>query len=60
MSAVGLGDCENVQESALEIQWYLNNFNLCANSDSSTGDGDMMPRGEHAYYLIKGIPKDDD
>jgi len=57
MSAVKLRDCENVQKYASKIQGYVNNFNLCANS--STGSG-MMPRSEHSYYLMQGIPKDDD
>jgi len=57
MSAVKLRDCENVQEYASKIQGYVNDFNLCA--DSSTGSG-MMPKSEHSYYLMQGIPKDDD
>jgi len=60
MSAGRLGDCEHVQKYALKIQGYVNDFNLCANSDSSTGGGGTMPKSEHTYYLIKGIPKDDD
>jgi len=59
MSAVKLRDCENVQEYASKIQGYVNDFNLCAHSDSSTGSG-TMPKSEHSYYLMKGIPKDDD
>jgi len=60
MSAVRLDDCENVQDYASKIQGYVNDFNLCANSDSSTGGGGTMPKSEHTYYLMKGIPKDDD
>jgi hypothetical protein len=37
------------------IQGYVNVFNLCA--ESSTG---TMPKSEHSYYLMQGIPKDDD
>jgi len=59
MSAVKLRDCENVQEYASKIQGYVNDFNLSADSDSSTGSG-TMPKSEHSYYLMKGIPKDDD
>jgi len=59
MSAVILSDCENVQEYASKILSYLNGFNLCADLDSSTGSG-TMPKSEHTYYLIKGVPKDDD
>jgi hypothetical protein len=55
MSAVELRDCENVREYASNIQGYVNDFNLCA--DSSTG---TMPKSEHSYYLVQGIPKDDD
>jgi len=55
MSAVKLRDCENVQEYASKIQGYVNDFNLCA--ESSTG---TMPKSEHSYYLMQGIPKDDD
>ncbi|KAF8535380.1 hypothetical protein BDD12DRAFT_893075 [Trichophaea hybrida] len=35
-------------------QRYVNDYNLCADSDSSTGSG-MMPKSEHTYYLEKGI-----
>ena len=35
----------------------MNDFNLCA--DSSTGSG-TMPKSKHSYYLMQGIPKDDD
>jgi hypothetical protein len=61
MSAVRLSDCENVQEYASKIQSYVDDFNLCADTDtsSSTGSG-TMPKSEHTYYLMKGIPKDDD
>jgi len=55
MSAVRLSDCKNVQEYASKIQGYVNDVNLCA--ESSTG---MMPKSEHSYYLMQGIPKDDD
>jgi hypothetical protein len=55
MSAVKLRDCENVQEYASKIKGYVNDFNLCA--ESSTG---TMPKSEHSYYLMQGIPKDDD
>jgi hypothetical protein len=60
-SAVRLSDCESVQEDASKIQSYVNDFNLSADTDtrSSTGSG-TMPKREHAYYLMKGIPKDDD
>jgi len=60
MSAVRLSDCENVQEYASKIQSYVNDFNLCADTDrSSTGSG-PMPKSEHTYYLMKGVLKDDD
>jgi hypothetical protein len=55
MSAVKLSNCENVQEYASRIQGYVNNFNI--GEESSTG---TMPMSEHSYYLILGIPKDDD
>jgi len=55
MSAVKLRDCENVQEYASKIQGYVNDFNLGA--EGSTG---TMPKSEHSYYLMQGIPKDDD
>jgi len=58
MSAVKLSDCENVQEYSSKIQSYVNDFNLCADSDSSTGG--TMPKSEHTYYLMKGVPKEDD
>jgi hypothetical protein len=35
MSVVRLSDCENVQEYALKIQSNVNDFNLCANTDTS-------------------------
>jgi len=57
ISAVKLRDCENVQEYASKILGHVNDFNLCA--DSSTGSG-TMPKSEHSYYLMQGIPKDDD
>jgi len=37
----------------------VNDFNLCADSDSSTGSG-TMPKSEQSYYLMKRIPKDED
>jgi len=55
MSAVKLSNSENVQEYASMIQGYANDFNLCV--ESSTG---TMPKSEHSYYLMQGIPKDDD
>jgi len=57
MSAVRLGDSENVQDYALNIQRYVDYFNLCA--DSLTGSG-MIPKSEHRYYLIQGIPEHND
>jgi len=33
----------------------VNDFNLCV--ESSTG---TMPKSKHSYYLMQGIPKDDD
>ena len=44
MSAVRLGDCENVQDYASKIQGYVNDFNLCADSDCSTGGGGTRPK----------------
>jgi hypothetical protein len=55
MSAEKLRDCENVLEYASKIQGYVNDFNLCA--ECSTG---TMAKSEHSYYLMQGIPKDDD
>jgi hypothetical protein len=55
MSAVKLRDCVNVQEYASKMHWYLNNLNLCAESPTGT-----MPKCEHSYYLMQGIPKDVD
>jgi hypothetical protein len=50
MSGVRLSDWENVQEYASKIQWYVNDFNLCANTDSSSSTGrGMMPKSEHTY-----------
>jgi len=61
ISAVKLSDCENVQEYALKIQSYVNDFNLCADTDNSSSTGsDTIPKSEHTYYLMKGVPKDDD
>jgi hypothetical protein len=57
MSAVKLSNCENVQEYASKIQGHVNDFNLCAGS--STGSG-TMPKSEHSYYLMQGVPKNDD
>jgi hypothetical protein len=57
MSAVKLSNSENVQEYASKIQGHVNDFNLCA--DSSTGSG-TMPKSKHSYYLMQGIPKNDD
>jgi hypothetical protein len=52
MSAVKLRDCENVQEYASKIQGDVNDFNLCAYSDSATGSG-TMPKSEHSYSSAK-------
>jgi len=61
MSAVKLSDCENVQEYASKIQSYVNDFNPCADTDSSSSTGSgTMPKSEHTYYLMKGVPKNDD
>jgi hypothetical protein len=39
----------------------VNDFNLRANTDSSSSTGcGMMPKSEHTYYQIKGVPKDGD
>jgi hypothetical protein len=59
MSAVRLSDCENVQEYVSKIQSYVNDFNLCADTASSTGSGTML-KSKRTYYLMKGVPKDDD
>jgi hypothetical protein len=55
MSAVKLSNCENVQEYTSKIQSYANGFNLCADTNSSTGRG-TMPQSKHSNYLMKGIP----
>jgi hypothetical protein len=55
MSAVKLSNCKNLQEYTSKIQGYVNDFNLCA--ESSTG---TMPKSEHSYHLMQGIPKDND
>jgi hypothetical protein len=60
MLAVRLSDCENVQEYASKIQSYVNDFNLCADTDSSSTGSGTMPESEHTYYLMKGAPKDND
>jgi hypothetical protein len=60
MSAVRLSDSENVEEYSLKIQSYVNDFNLCADTDSSsTGSGTML-KSKHTNYLMKGVPKNDD
>jgi len=55
MPAGMLRDCGNVQEYTSMIQGCVNNFNLCA--ENSTG---MMPMSGHSYYLMQGLPMDDD
>jgi hypothetical protein len=60
MSAVGLSECDNVQEYALNIQSYVNQFHRCADTDSSSTVSGTMPKSEHTYYQIQGVPKDDD
>jgi hypothetical protein len=47
ISAVQLGDCDNMQDDASKIKVYMNNFNLSADSDISTGEGGTMPHSEH-------------
>jgi transcription initiation factor IIF auxiliary subunit len=59
MSVVKLSICENVQEYTSKIQSYVNDFNLCAETNRSTGHGTML-KSEHTYYDMKGKPKDDD
>jgi len=54
MLAVMLSDCKNVQEYASKIQEYVKSFNHWAESSTST-----MPKCEHCYYLMQGLPKDD-
>jgi len=59
-SAVRLSHCENVQEYSSKILSYGNDFTLCANPDSSsTGSGTIL-KSKLTYYLMKGVPKDDD
>ena len=60
MSAVRLCECENVQEYTSKIQSYVNHFNLCADTDSSSTGSGKMPKSEHTHCLMKGVPKDDD
>jgi len=48
ISAIRLGDCENVQEVGVEILWYRNDFNLCVDSDSLTGQGGTMRKSTHS------------
>jgi viroplasmin and RNaseH domain-containing protein len=60
MSAVTLRDCENIEEYSSKIQSYVNDFNLCADTNSLSTGGGRMPKSEHSYYLMKGVPKDDD
>lgn len=55
MSAGKLRKCDNVQEFAWKIEGYVNNSNLCAENSTCT-----LPKSKHSYYLIPGIPKDDD
>jgi hypothetical protein len=57
MFPVRVGDCQNVQDYASKMQGYVNNLNLSA--DTSTGSS-TMPKSEHSYHLMQGIPKDDD
>jgi hypothetical protein len=59
MSAVQLSNCKNVQKYTAKIQSYVNDFNLCAGTDSSTGSR-MKPKSEHTYYRMKGVLMDDD
>jgi hypothetical protein len=58
MSAVKLSNCKNVQEYTLRIQSYVNDYNLCANTNSLTGSS-TMPKCEHTFPLTKGVPNDD-
>jgi hypothetical protein len=60
MSAVRLSDSENRQEYSSKIQSYVNDVNLCADTDSSSAGSGTMPKSEHAYYLMTGVPKDYD
>jgi len=60
MSAVRFSDCENVQEYSSKIQSYVNDFNLCADTDSSSTGCGTMAKSEHTIYLIQGVPKDTD
>jgi hypothetical protein len=60
MSAVRLSDCEDVQEYSSKIQRCINDFNLCAITNSSSTGSGTMPKSEHTYYQMKGVLKDDD
>ena len=60
MSAVRLSDCENAQEYTSKIQSYVNDLNLGADTDSSSTGSGTMPKSEHSYYLMKGVPKGND
>jgi hypothetical protein len=56
MSALKWNDCENVPDYPGMIQGYMNNLNFGA--DSATGST-MMPKSEHTYYAMTGVPNDD-
>lgn len=60
MLAVRLGDCDNFQEYASKIHGNMNDYHLCAESDSSTERGGTKPKNELTCYMIKAISKDDD
>jgi len=60
MSSVRLSNCENIQEYSLMIQSYVNDFNLCTDSDSSSTGSGKMPESKYTKYLMKGVPKDHD
>lgn len=54
ISDMRLSDSKTVQEYALQIQGYMNNFDLSVGLDSSTGSGGTIPTSKHTYYVTKG------
>ena len=49
-----------MQDYVSKIQGYMNDFNLWADTSSSTGGGGTMPKGEDTNYLMEVVPTYDD
>jgi len=60
---IRLKDCDDVETYALRIDQKVKDYNLCSEpstSDATTRTLAKMTDEEHVFYLLRGIPRNDD